>query len=52
MRREGGEREAVEWLANHTGQTMEKIIHDTDRDFFMDATEAKKYGVGGGGEKH
>lgn len=32
-------------LANHTGQPLEKIEKDTDRDFFMDAEEAKKYGI-------
>lgn len=32
-------------LANHTGQSLEKIGKDTDRDFFMSAPEAKKYGV-------
>jgi ATP-dependent Clp protease, protease subunit len=32
-------------LAKHTGQTMEKIRHDTERDFFMDGEEAVKYGI-------
>lgn len=32
-------------LAKHTGQDIEKIIHDTDRDFFMDANSAKEYGL-------
>ncbi len=32
-------------LAKHTGQTLEKIEKDTDRDFFMDPEEAKKYGI-------
>lgn len=32
-------------LANHTGQSMKKIVEDTDRDFFMSAEEAKKYGI-------
>jgi ATP-dependent Clp protease protease subunit len=32
-------------LAKHTGQTVERIVHDTDRDFFMSADEAKAYGV-------
>jgi len=32
-------------LAKHTGQPMKKIEHDTDRDFFMDAQEAKNYGI-------
>lgn len=32
-------------LSHHTGQEMERIIHDTDRDFFMDAQSAKEYGI-------
>lgn len=32
-------------LAKHTGRSMEKITHDTDRDFYMDAQAAKKYGI-------
>ncbi|MGC9530337.1 MAG: ATP-dependent Clp protease proteolytic subunit [Candidatus Bipolaricaulaceae bacterium] len=32
-------------LAHHTGQPKEKIEHDTDRDFFMSAEDAKKYGL-------
>ena len=32
-------------LANHTGQPIEQIAKDTDRDFFMGAEDAKKYGV-------
>ena len=32
-------------LARHTGQPVEKIAKDTDRDFFMSAEEAKKYGI-------
>ena len=32
-------------LAHHTGQTMEKIRKDTDRDFIMNADEAKEYGI-------
>jgi ATP-dependent Clp protease, protease subunit len=32
-------------LAHHTGQTIEKVGHDTDRDFIMSATEAKEYGI-------
>ncbi|MBI5466193.1 MAG: ATP-dependent Clp protease proteolytic subunit, partial [Candidatus Kerfeldbacteria bacterium] len=31
-------------LARHTGQSLEKIEHDTDRDNFMTAEEALKYG--------
>jgi ATP-dependent Clp protease, protease subunit len=32
-------------LAKHTGQPLAKIEKDTDRDFFMAAEEAKKYGI-------
>lgn len=32
-------------LAVQTGQTLKKITDDTDRDFFMTAEEAKKYGL-------
>ena len=32
-------------LAHHTGQPMEKISKDTDRDFIMSADEAKDYGI-------
>jgi len=32
-------------LANHTGQSMEQIKLDTDRDNFMSADEAKAYGL-------
>ncbi len=32
-------------LAFHTGQAPEKIIQDSDRDFFMSAAEAKAYGL-------
>lgn len=34
-----------ELLAQHTGQTQEKIADDTDRDFVMTAAEAKEYGI-------
>ena len=34
-----------EILAEHTGQPIEKISHDTDRDFIMTAEQAKEYGV-------
>jgi ATP-dependent Clp protease protease subunit len=34
-----------ELLAGHTGQTVEKIHRDTDRDFVMSAEEAKEYGI-------
>ena len=32
-------------LAHHTGQTIKQIAKDTDRDRFMDAAEAKSYGL-------
>ena len=32
-------------LVNHTGQTIEKIKNDCDRDYFMSAQEAKEYGL-------
>jgi ATP-dependent Clp protease protease subunit len=32
-------------LAHHTGQTMEKVSKDTDRDFIMSADEARDYGL-------
>ncbi|MDJ1169948.1 ATP-dependent Clp endopeptidase proteolytic subunit ClpP [Roseofilum sp. BLCC_M154] len=34
-----------ELLAHHTGQPLEKIAEDTERDFFMSAEEAKNYGL-------
>ena len=32
-------------LAEHTGQSLEKVSKDTDRDFIMRAEEAKEYGI-------
>ena len=32
-------------LAQHTGQNIRKIKKDTERDYFMSAEEAKKYGI-------
>jgi ATP-dependent Clp protease, protease subunit len=32
-------------LAGHTGQPIERIAKDTDRDFYMTAQQAKEYGV-------
>lgn len=32
-------------LAKHTGQPLERIEKDSDRDFFMSATESKDYGI-------
>jgi ATP-dependent Clp protease protease subunit len=34
-----------ELLAHHTGQSLEKIQKDTERDYFMGAEEAKVYGL-------
>jgi ATP-dependent Clp protease protease subunit len=34
-----------EILAEHTGQTVEKVTNDTERDYWMLADEAKEYGV-------
>lgn len=34
-----------EILAKHTGQSLDKIQKDTDRDYFMSAEEAKEYGI-------
>jgi len=34
-----------ELLVKHTGQTLDKIQKDTDRDYFMSAEEAKEYGI-------
>jgi ATP-dependent Clp protease protease subunit len=35
----------IEILARHTDQTQEKVRQDTERDFYMSADEAKKYGI-------
>jgi ATP-dependent Clp protease protease subunit len=32
-------------LAHHTGQSIERIHADTDRDFVMEANEALEYGI-------
>ncbi len=32
-------------LAKHTGQPLEKVEKDTDRDFYLSAEEAKEYGL-------
>ena len=34
-----------EILASHTNQTMEQVAKDTDRDYYMNAEEAKEYGI-------
>ncbi|MFN3550330.1 MAG: ATP-dependent Clp protease proteolytic subunit [Endomicrobiia bacterium] len=35
----------IEILAKHTGQPIEKIRQDTERNFYMSAEEAKQYGI-------
>lgn len=32
-------------LAKHTGQPLERVAQDTERDFFMSAQESKDYGI-------
>ena len=32
-------------IAKHTGQSLEKISHDTDRDFYLNAPQAVEYGL-------
>lgn len=34
-----------EIMAKHTGQSLEKIAQDTERDYFLSAEEAKQYGL-------
>ena len=36
---------ANELIASETGQSMEKVASDTNRDFWMSAEEARKYGL-------
>ena len=38
-------KELYEIIALHTGQPYEKVFADSDRDFWMDATEAVEYGM-------
>jgi len=37
--------ELEEILVRHTGQTIEKIHQDTDRDFFLSGEQAQQYGI-------
>jgi ATP-dependent Clp protease protease subunit len=32
-------------IATHTGQSLEKVTRDTERDYFMSAPEAVEYGI-------
>jgi ATP-dependent Clp protease protease subunit len=34
-----------EIIANHTGQPIERVQRDTERDFFMTSSEAREYGI-------
>lgn len=38
-------KELYEIIANHSGQEYDKVYHDSDRDYWMIAEEAKKYGM-------
>ena len=38
-------RRLEEITAEHTGQELEKVSHDMERDYFMTAEEAKEYGI-------
>ena len=37
--------ELNEIMASHTGQSIEQIDRDTERDFFMSGQQAKEYGL-------
>lgn len=37
--------ELYEIISKHSGQSMEKVTHDSDRDYWMIASEAKEYGM-------
>ena len=34
-----------EIIGKHTGQPLERVSRDTERDYFMSATEAREYGI-------
>jgi ATP-dependent Clp protease protease subunit len=38
-------KELYEIIALHSGQTLEKVEKDSDRDYWMTAEEAKEYGM-------
>jgi ATP-dependent Clp protease protease subunit len=38
-------RRLEEILSEHTGQELDKVSRDTDRDYFMSAQDAKEYGI-------
>ncbi len=37
--------ELYEIIANHSGQPLDKVMEDSDRDYWMRALEAKEYGM-------
>jgi ATP-dependent Clp protease protease subunit len=37
--------ELYQIIANHSGQTVKKVHNDSDRDYWMKANEALKYGM-------
>ncbi|MFM7709740.1 MAG: ClpP family protease, partial [Ferruginibacter sp.] len=38
-------RELYEIIANHTGQVVDKVAEDCDRDYWMTSEEARQYGL-------
>lgn len=36
---------SIEYLADHTGKTVEEVAKDMERDYFMTANDAKEYGI-------
>jgi len=34
-----------EIIVRHTGQPLDKVTHDTDRDFYLNPTQAVEYGI-------
>jgi ATP-dependent Clp protease protease subunit len=41
----GVRRRLDEIISKHTGQDLDKVRHDTERDYFMSSEEAKEYGI-------
>ena len=41
----GIKRRLEEIISNHTGQELEKVSKDMERDYFMTAEEAEQYGI-------